>query len=74
MSRLPANDMGDNEIIPGAVHRSPEIYFTGDENASKPRPGNCLMKAERLVIASKKYGRIAQQVREEERRKGRDLV
>ena len=29
-----ANDKGDNEIIPGAVHRSPGIYLTVKENLS----------------------------------------
>jgi hypothetical protein len=27
-----ANDRGDNEMIPGAVHRSPGIYLTAEEN------------------------------------------
>ena len=27
-----ANDKDDNEIIPGAVHRAPDIYFTAEEN------------------------------------------
>jgi hypothetical protein len=30
-----ANDKGDNEMMPGAVHRSPGIYLTAKEN-----PGN----------------------------------
>ena len=30
-----ANDSGDNEIIPGAVHRSPGIYLAAVENARK---------------------------------------
>ena len=29
-----ANDKGDNEMILGAVHRSPGIYFTAKENLS----------------------------------------
>ena len=29
-SRLSGNDKGDNEIIPGAVHRSPGIYLTAE--------------------------------------------
>ena len=29
---LIANDKGDNEMIPGAVHRSPDICLTADEN------------------------------------------
>ena len=27
-----ANDKGDNEMISGAVHRSPSIYITAEEN------------------------------------------
>ena len=34
-SRLSANDKGDNEMISGAVHRSPGVYLTAEEN-----PGN----------------------------------
>ena len=30
---------GDNEIIPGAVHRYPGIYLTADENLGKPQLG-----------------------------------
>ena len=33
-SRLSANDNGDNEMISGAVHRSPSIYRTAEENLS----------------------------------------
>ena len=29
---LVANDKGDNEMIPGAVHRSPDICLTAEEN------------------------------------------
>ena len=29
--------MGDNEIIPGAVHRSPGIYLIAEENSGKPQ-------------------------------------
>ena len=29
------NDKGDNEMIPGAVHRSPGIYLTSEENLSQ---------------------------------------
>ena len=35
VSRLSAIDTGDNEMIPGAVHRSPGIYLTA-EDAIKP--------------------------------------
>ena len=39
-----ANDMGDNEIIPGAVHRSPGIYLTAEGNPGKPQLADRLMK------------------------------
>ena len=35
-SRLFANDKEDNEMIPGAVHRSPDIYYQAVEET----PGN----------------------------------
>ena len=38
--RLPANDKGDNEMIPGAVHRSPGIYLTAEDNRGKPQLGD----------------------------------
>ena len=34
-----ANDKGDNEIILGAVHRSPGICLTVEENHRKPQLG-----------------------------------
>ena len=42
-----AKDKDDNEMIPGAVHRSPGIYLSAEEN-----PGDRLIKAVRAVIAS----------------------
>ena len=33
-SRLLVNDKGDNEMILGAVYRSPGIYLTAEENLS----------------------------------------
>ena len=50
-SRLTANK-GDNEMIHGAVHRSPSIYLTTEENPGNPQLGDSLMKVVRLVIAS----------------------
>ena len=35
VSRLSANDKGDNEMIPGTVHISPAIYLTAEENLSQ---------------------------------------
>ena len=39
-----ANDKGDNEMILGAVHRSPGICLTVEENTRKPQLGDRLMK------------------------------
>jgi hypothetical protein len=33
-SCLSANDEGDNKMVPGAVHRSPGICLTAEENLS----------------------------------------
>ena len=38
------NDKGDNEIILGAVHRSPGIVLTAEKNPRKPQLGESLMK------------------------------
>ena len=35
---------GDNEMILGAVHRSPSICLPAEENPRKPQLGDCLMK------------------------------
>ena len=34
------NDKGDNEMILGAVHRSPGICLTAEENPRKPQLGD----------------------------------
>ena len=39
-----ANDKGDNEMILGAVHRSPGICLTAKENPRNPQLGDRLMK------------------------------
>ena len=39
-----ANIKGDNEMILRAVHRSPGICLTAEENPGKPQLGNRLMK------------------------------
>ena len=39
-----ANDKGDNEMILEAVHRSPGICLTAEENPRKPQLGDRLMK------------------------------
>ena len=38
-----ANDKGDNEMIPGAVHRSLGICITAEENSGKSQLGHRLM-------------------------------
>ena len=48
VSRQPcmtANEKGDNEMIPGAVHRIPGIYLTDKESPGKLQLGDFLMKA-----------------------------
>ena len=39
-----ANDKDDNEMIPGAVHRSHGVCLTAKENPTKPQLGDRLMK------------------------------
>ena len=39
-----ANDKGDNEVILGAVHRSPGICLKAEENPRKSQLGDRLMK------------------------------
>ena len=46
-----ANDK-DNEMILGAVHRSPGIYLSAEENPGNPQVGDHLMKAVLSVISS----------------------
>ena len=38
---LVANDKNDNEMIPGAMHISPGICLTAEENPGKPQLGEC---------------------------------
>ena len=47
---LVANDKSNNEMIPGAVYRYPDIYLTTEENPGKPQLGDHLMKAVHRVI------------------------
>ena len=47
-----ANDKGDNEMIPGAVHKSPGICLKVKENPENSQLGDRLMKTVRPVIAS----------------------
>ena len=56
-----ANDKGDNEMILGAVHRSPGIYLTAEENSTACQENmmsyNCLIffKREKQLLI---YGQI----------------
>ena len=49
---MSAIEKGDDEMIPGAVHRFPGICLTAEENPGKPQLGERLKKALRSVIAS----------------------
>ena len=78
-SRLSANDNGDSEIISTAVHRSPGINLTDDQNPGKPRQETVdegCTTSNRLKwgsLSPNEIGRIPQQVRKE-RRKGRGWI
>jgi hypothetical protein len=50
-SRLSANHKGDNEIIPGAVHRPPSICLKAEKNPEKHRLGD---RHEDCVIRNRK--------------------
>ena len=65
-------------MIPGAVHRSPGICITAEENTEKPQLGDRLMKGicdqsspQMGPFPPNEVGRIAQHVRKGKRRKGR---
>ena len=45
-----ANDKGDNEMILGAVHRSPGICLTAEENLIKPQLEDRLKKVLRTLL------------------------
>ena len=51
-SSLSAKDNCGNEMKPGAIHRSPGIYLTADENPGRSQLGDRLIKATRPVISS----------------------
>ena len=46
-------DKSDNEIKPEAVHRSPGIYLTAEENPEKPQLGDHMMHLLNDVIAGR---------------------
>ena len=82
LSRLSANDKVANEMIPGAVDRSPGICLMTEENPGKQHLGNCLMKAVRSLFASngvpylqmRSAGSHSTSRREEEGRDGMTLI
>ena len=49
-----ANDKGDNEMIPGTVHRYPGICLTDEKNPGKPQLGDRLIKAPQMGSLSSK--------------------
>ena len=51
-SPLSANDKGDNEVKPGAMHRSPRVYLTTEGNPGKPQPGDRLTNTVRPVASN----------------------
>ena len=75
---LVANDMGDNEMIPEAVHRSPGICLTAEKNPGKPQLGDHLGCATIHCFKwgsfpPNEVGRIAQHTRKGEGKKeGKD--
>ena len=78
-SRLSLNDKGDKEMMPGAVHRSPDIYLTTEEIPGNPQLLDCLTKAARPAMSSdgvpypSKRGRQNRTERQERRRKERRI-
>ena len=69
-----ANDKGDNEMIPGAVHRSPDICLTiGKNPARRPSDEGCATShgIKWGPLTPKEVSRIAQRVRKGKVRKER---
>ena len=67
------NDKGDNAMILGAVHRSPGICLTAEENPRKPQLEDRLMKG-LCDQSSNEVGRITQHVRKVRRKERRSRV
>ena len=68
-----ANDKGDNEMILGAMHRSPDNCLTVEENPGKPQLGDrrmnelCDQSSPQMgPFPPNEVGRIAQHVRKGE--------
>ena len=75
-----ANDKGENDMIPGAVYRSPGICLTADENPGKRQQGDRLMKGlcdqcspQMGSFPANEVGIIAQHVRNEREGMGRGV-
>ena len=70
-----ANDKGNNEMIPGAVYRSPDNCLTAEENPGKPQLGDHFFKWGSLLpmasAGSHSISRREKEGRKEGRRKGR---
>ena len=68
-----ANDKDDNEMIRGAVHRSPGICLSAEENPGKPHLGDRLKKTSHQLkwgsFSPNDIGRIFQHFRKGEGRK-----
>ena len=66
-----ANDIGDNEMILGAGHRSPGMYLTAEENPRKPQLKGLFDQSSPQMgpFPSTEVGRIVQHVRKGEERK-----
>jgi hypothetical protein len=73
-SRLSANDKGDNEMMPRAVHRSPDTYLKGEQNKGEHLLGGYTTR-HRLkwgFLPPNEVGRIAQNVTKGKGRKERE--
>ena len=66
------NDKGDNELITGAVHRSPDIYLTAEEALGKHELGDRLVKDVQPVIASNGVPYIQMRSVRSHRKSGRE--
>ena len=69
-----ANDTGDNELIPRAVHKSPGIYLTAEEYSRKPQLGDsrwslCNQTSPQMGSLPSKCDRHDRTARQEGRRK-----
>ena len=82
-SYLLANDKGDNEVMPGAVHRFLGIYLTAEDNPGNPQLGDrrrrlCEQSSPLMASLASKWGHYnhatCQEGRRKELRKGEGEV